>query len=83
MRHQSAIVTKEPDELVRLRHVVQGTLATARALGTISDDEFQRISNQTIEAMPPDVMVRLSELAYESYQILWKESQSRVGFVGH
>jgi uncharacterized membrane protein YebE (DUF533 family) len=82
MRHQSAIVTKDtaPDELVRLRHLVQGTLATARALGSIDDDEFQRISNQTIEAMEPEVMLRLSELAYEAYQMLWREAQSRVGF---
>ena len=82
--HQSAIVPRDPsEELVRLRHVIQGTLATARALGTVDDDEFQRLSNQTIEAMTPDMMIRLAELAYEANQILWKESQSRVGFVGH
>jgi len=79
--HQSSIVpATSTEELVRLRHVVQGTLATALALGAVDDQEFQWISNQTIETMTPDVMLRLAELAYEAYQTLWRESQHRVGF---
>jgi hypothetical protein len=84
MRHQSAIVTKDvaPDELVRLRHVIQGTLATARALGTIDNAELERYSNMVIEQMPYDVMLRLAELACESYQMLWKEAQARLTAAG-
>lgn len=79
--HQSSIVpATSTDDLVKLRHIIQGTLATAMAMGAVDDQEFQWISNQTIEAMAPDVMLRLAELAYEAYQTLWRESQHRVGF---
>jgi len=79
MRHQSAIVAKdEPGELVRLRHVIQGTLATAKALGSIDDAELENLSNMVIEQMPYGAMLRLAELACESYQTLWREAQTRL-----
>ena len=65
------------DKLVRLRYAVQGTLATARSLKFIDETEFEEISNQTIEAMTPDVLLRLSTFASWICEELGNASQSR------
>lgn len=78
MRHPSAIVLREaPEDLVRLRQVVQGTLATAHRIGTLDDDGFQEISNQTIEAMSVETLLHVANLALATFTMLQKEAQRR------
>ena len=62
---------------VCLRHVAQGTLASARALGIIDEAEYEDISNTIIECIRPKIILRLSELASEMAAILKIESCRR------
>jgi hypothetical protein len=66
-----------PDDLVRLRNAVQGTIATAVAMGLLTQPELEELSNQTIDAMSAETLLALSELAGDVQILLRRESVVR------
>jgi hypothetical protein len=65
------------DDLMRLRYAIQGTITTGRALGMLSDQEIEGLSNTTVEAMSDEALLLLSDVGHQIQAILFREGTRR------